>query len=100
MLLPSAAGERSLLAVDAPDGIVEAVKPAENGSGHVIVRLNESKRMATRRTLITTLPLRQAVQTGMLERAAGALPRNEAKIPLTFRPFEIKTVRLVIESRT
>ena len=60
MTVSGAAGERSLFAVDTPNVVIETVKPAEDGSGDVVVRLYESKRMATRCTLTTTLPVAQA----------------------------------------
>ncbi len=89
-----AAGERSMFAVDAPNVVIETVKPAEDGSADVIVRLYESKRTATRCTLSTSLPALGALRADMLENAQGQLPLNDGKISLDFRPFEVKTVRL------
>ncbi len=43
-----AGGEQSLFSVDAPNIIIETVKPAEDGSADVVVRLYEAKHMATR----------------------------------------------------
>jgi alpha-mannosidase len=88
------AGERSLFSVDAPNVVIEAVKPAEDGSDDVIVRLYEAKRSSTRCRLTTTLPLVRATQTDMLERHQGDLVQDGGVIPLDFRPFEVKTVRL------
>ncbi len=87
-------GARSLFSVDAPNVIVETVKPAEDKSGDVVVRLYESMRTATRCTLTTTLPVGKAVQTNMLEEKEGDLTLQDGQIALDFRPFEIKTVRL------
>ncbi len=89
-----AGGERSLFSVDAPNIIIETVKPAEDGSGDVVVRLYEAKHMATRATLITSLPVKRAAATNMLEEFEADLPCASGKIALEFRPFEIKTVRL------
>jgi alpha-mannosidase len=86
-------GQGSLFSVDAPNVIVETVKPAEDGSGDVIVRLYESMRAASRCTLSTSLPVSKAVQTNMLEEHEGDLELQEGKLPLEFRPFEVKTVR-------
>ena len=96
MSAAGAAGERSCFAVDAPNIVIEAVKPAEDGSGDVIVRLYEAKRMATRCTLTTTLPVKSAMQTNMLEEEAEALALDGDGIALEFRPFGIKTLRLRI----
>ena len=94
MTVSGAAGTRSLFRVDAANIIIETVKPAEDGSGDVVVRLYEAKRMATRCTLFTTLPVRAALQTDMLENPQQDLAIADGRIALNFRPFEIKTVRL------
>jgi alpha-mannosidase len=94
MLVSGAAGERSLFAIDAPSVVVETVKPAEDGSKDIIVRLYESKRMATRCTLSTSLPILGAAQTDMLENVQEELPCDGGSVDLDFRAFEIKTVRL------
>jgi alpha-mannosidase len=89
-----AAGKRSLFSLDAPNVVIETVKPAEDGSGDVVVRLYEAKRTATRCTLSTTLPVSGAAQTDMLENVQARLECEEGKIGLDFRAFEVKTVRL------
>lgn len=99
MTVPGAAGERSLFTVDAPNVIVETVKPAEDGSADIVVRLYEAKRMATRCNLSTTLPIEGALQANMLEEAEGELACCGGAIALEFRPFEIKTIRLKVESK-
>ena len=90
-------GERSLLAVDAPNVVVEAVKPAEDGSGDVVVRLYEAKRTATRCALTTSLPIVAAERTDMLERTQGELPCDGGRVELALRPLEIATVRLRLQ---
>jgi alpha-mannosidase len=91
---PGAAGTRSAFALDAANVIVETIKPAEDGSGDVVVRLYESKRTATRCELRTTLPVRSARATDMLEEGGKPLPCRDGRLELRFRPFEIKTLRL------
>jgi alpha-mannosidase len=98
MAMQGAAGERSLFSVDAPNIIVETVKPAEDGSSDIVVRLYESKRMATRCTLTTSLPVREAIQTDMLENGDKELPCSSGKVELEFRAFEVKTVRWRLQS--
>jgi alpha-mannosidase len=97
---PGAAGERSLFAVDAPNVVIETVKPAEDGSRDVVLRLYEVKRTATRCTLATSLPLERAALTDMLERPAAALSSEGGTLFLDFKPFEIKTVRLTLGTNT
>ena len=89
-----AAGERSLFRLDAANIVIETVKPAEDDSGDIIVRLYESLRMATDCTLTTTLPASAAMQTDMLENDEAPLAIRDGAVPLSFRPFEIKTIRL------
>jgi len=91
-----AGGTRSLFQVDAPTVVIESVKPAEDGTGHVIVRLYESKRVTASCALSTTLPVKRAWATDLLENRIGALPLGGNGVRLDFRPFEIKTVRLAL----
>jgi len=93
---PGDGGTASLFAVDALNVIIETVKPAEDGSPDIIVRLYEAKRMATRATLTAALPVASAALTDMLENVQAVLPCNGGAIPLEFGPFEVKTVRLVL----
>lgn len=84
----------SLFRLDKANIVLETVKPAEDGSGDVIVRLYEGMRTATRCTLQTALPVRAVSQTNLLEEDAQPLPFANGEIRLDFRPFEIKTLRL------
>jgi len=94
MVLPGSAGEISLFQVDAANVVIEAVKPAEDGTDDLVIRLYEAKRTATHCVLTTTLPVRSAAQTDMLEQNGQELSCHQGQIALDFRPFEIKTVRL------
>ncbi|MHB9106058.1 MAG: alpha-mannosidase [Armatimonadota bacterium] len=96
LAVPGMAGEGWLFRVDAPNIIVETVKPAEDGSGDVIVRLYEAKRAATKCTLAASLPTKQVLATNMLEEGGETVPLVNGNIELDFRPFEIKTLRLVL----
>jgi alpha-mannosidase len=96
LVVPGEAGERSLFSLDAANVIIEAVKPAEDGSQDLIVRLYEAKRTATRCTLTTSLPVKAAAQTDLVENFASDLTCKDGQVSLSFRPFEIKTVRLTL----
>ncbi|MBD3243193.1 MAG: alpha-mannosidase [Chitinivibrionales bacterium] len=93
---PGLAATRSLFAVDAPNVVIETVKPAEDKSGDIVVRLYESKRCATQCTLSTSLPVASAEETNMLELTGRKLRLGSKGIALTLRPFEIKTVRFAL----
>ncbi|HPD15232.1 MAG TPA: glycoside hydrolase family 38 C-terminal domain-containing protein [Planctomycetota bacterium] len=94
LVVPGGAGEGSLFQLDAPNVVIETVKPAEDGSGDLIVRLYEAKHSATRCVLRTSLPVTQALSTNLLEEGGEPLPLKAGAIALDLRPFEIKTVRL------
>ncbi|MBN1248967.1 MAG: alpha-mannosidase, partial [Anaerolineae bacterium] len=98
MTVPGDASTRSLFSVDAPNVVVEAVKPAEDGTEDVIVRLYEAKRMTTACTLTTSLPVTSVASTDMLEMTVlEALDVADGRIALSFRPFEVKTLRLRLD---
>lgn len=82
----------SLFAVDKPNVVLDTLKPAEDGSGDVILRLYESKKCDTVFTLTTPLPVRTAQLCDMLEIPEEALPGKT--IQLHVKPFEILTLRL------
>ncbi len=84
----------SLMAMDAPNVIIETVKTAEDGSGDVIVRLYESKHAATDAELTLHLPVSRAAVCDMLENEQEVLPVADGKVKLHFRGFEVKTLRL------
>lgn len=92
----SAALEASLLHVDAPNVFVETVKPAEDGSGDVIVRLYEAKRTWTRCRLKLALPVRQIFETDMLENRVRELDGREGQVLLEIKPFQILTLRITL----
>ncbi|MFH1571666.1 MAG: glycoside hydrolase family 38 C-terminal domain-containing protein, partial [Gemmatimonadota bacterium] len=91
-----AAGHRSLLTVDAPNVVVESVKWAEDGHAFV-VRLYEAERSGTRARVRFGVPVKGVAETNLLEEEAQSLRlgRNGA-VGLYFRPFEIKTLRVVL----
>ena len=95
-----AAGAReaaSLLATDAPNIVIEAVKPAGDKSGDVIVRLYEAKRTATCCVLSSSLAIASAHAADMIENPQRPLKVAALGINLDFRPFEIKTVRFKLK---
>jgi len=87
-------GQMSVFSVDKNNIIIETVKLAEDHSGDIIIRIYESMKTATVCNLYTALPVSYAAQTDMLENIQKEIPCDETRIPLFFRPFEIKTVRI------
>jgi alpha-mannosidase len=87
-------GEGSIFRTSAPGIIIDTVKPAEDGSGDIIVRMYESLRARTRCRLATALPVASASQCNMLEEPQRPLTVSGGAMKLDFRAFEIKTLRL------
>jgi alpha-mannosidase len=86
----------SLLSLDAGNVIIETVKPAEDASGDVVIRLYESAHNATQCNLTVGLPFEKVFETNMLESDGREIEVKNGSISLRFRPFEIKTLRLKV----
>ena len=76
--------------------ILDTVKPAEDGSGDLILRLYESKHADTFATLHWDISVSAAYLCDMTEsqESRQLLETQENQCRLHFRPFEVKTVRL------
>lgn len=83
----------SLFNVDCEHVIIETVKNAEDKDG-VIVRLYETEGSHAKCNLHTTIPATKVYETDMLEYKSASLSMIDNQINLTFRPFEIKTIKL------
>jgi alpha-mannosidase len=80
--------------VDSDAVILETIKPADDGSDDIILRLYESLR--TQATGVLHLPFAAKVyESSMDESETGALLGEGCEIPLTMKPFEIRTLRIV-----
>ena len=100
----------SLLSIDRGNIILDTMKPAEDGSGDIILRLYESKKAAvTARIQFSPelLGAGSALNGGedcapdchvyacdMLENVTEELPVTDGALALSFHPFEIKTIRI------
>jgi alpha-mannosidase len=83
----------SWLGCDAANIVVETVKQVEEGAG-LVVRLYEAAGVATRATLRCGFPLATVTACNLIEEEPAPLPSFEGSVPLTFNPFEIRTLRL------
>jgi alpha-mannosidase len=90
--LPSAQ-RRSLVEVDTPEVIVEAVKRAED-SDAVIVRLYEAWARPCHARVRTTLSASRAYLCDLLERDLEEVPVRDGAIELDLTPFKILTLKL------
>ncbi|XP_004070042.1 alpha-mannosidase 2C1 [Oryzias latipes] len=78
--------------------ILETIKQAEDAKGTLVVRLYESHGSSLTATLCTTLPVKEAWHCDLLERRDPARPAHVTSdgIMLSFRPFQIVTLLLVL----
>ena len=87
-----------IVTVSNPAVVVEAVKLAEDRSGDVVVRLYESLGARSRTTVTAGFAASTVTVTDLLERALESTVTRPnrtagAAVDLTFRPFEIVTLR-------
>jgi len=91
------AGTQSLFSLDQANIILETVKPAEDPeSGDLVLRLYEAMGTRTRAALKVGLPVKAVHIADMLENELELLEIEDGELVLEFRPFEIKTLRLVM----
>ena len=86
----------SALTIDKENVILDTMKPAEDGSGDIILRLYESKKAAVLAT-VTVSDLLQGEKVylcDMLENCKEEISVENGEISLNFRAFGVKTVRI------
>ena len=88
----------SAFAADAPNVVVDTLKPADDGSGDLVIRLYESKKADTVCRLRTDLPVEALVPCDLMEEPAGA-PLDPAA-PLRLRPFQVLSLRVKLRPAT
>jgi alpha-mannosidase len=88
---PQARGINSLIAVDAPNVIVEAVKWAEEGKAFV-ARLYEAGKTGCHTNITVNAPVKSVSQTNLLEEQPEPIGVKDNWFTTYFRPFEIKTL--------
>ena len=84
----------SAVTIDKANVILDTMKPAEDGSGDVILRLYEAKKAATDAEISLGFDASDASLCDMLENVTEELELADGKLKLSFRAFEIKTVRV------
>jgi alpha-mannosidase len=97
LMMPGKANRRSLFEVDQDNIIIDTIKPSEDqGSRDIVMRLYESMGTQTAVQLKSSLPIMQVFETDMLEQVKSELELTDGAVQLTFRPFEIKTLRVIV----
>lgn len=82
-----------LLSVDAENCIVESIKPCEDAERAFIVRVYEAEGAYTKTDMSFSDTVEMISLTNMLEEEIESFG-SAHKINLTFRPFEIKTIKV------
>lgn len=86
-----------IISLDVPGALISAVKPSDDGSGDIIVRIWETRGSRTRGT-VTLTGLLKAQQCNALEDPGTKLKISEdGTIAIELRPFEIRTLRFTKE---
>lgn len=89
-----AVGRFSSLTINRSNIILDTMKPAEDGSGDVILRLYESKKAACDAEIGFGFGIKKAYVCDMLENCGEEAEVTDGKVRLPFRAFEIKTLRV------
>lgn len=91
-VIPGRAAQFSAFRVDAPNIILDTLKPAEDGSGDLVLRLYESKRADTTFRLTSSVPVKGYQLCNLLEQPQGdVLPPDAA---LHAGAFQVLTLRV------
>jgi alpha-mannosidase len=85
----------SFFSVDAENVIIEVVKKAEKENA-VILRLYDAHNQRGPVMLTTSLPVKSAVETDLLENEVGPLTMGDGMVTFDIATFEIKTIKLEI----
>jgi alpha-mannosidase len=86
-------GSQSFFSVDGSGVIIDAIKLAEDGSG-LVFRLYEANGKAEAAALRFFRKPNRAAATDLLENETAQLSLKDDRLELSFRPFEIKTIKV------
>ena len=94
-VIPGKCTDFSAFSVNKKSIIIDTVKPAEDGSGALILRVYEAMNAPGNAELCVNIPFDKAYICDMLENIQEEIPVTDGKLVLPFRSFEIKTIRLL-----
>ena len=93
-LAPGSMDTFSAFSLNRENVFIDTVKPAEDGSGDMILRLYEAKRGDIACKLHIGIPARHVYACDMLENIQAELAPEDGAVTLHFGPFEVKTLRI------
>ena len=85
----------SLVAVDAPNVFIEAMKKAEDKNGYIL-RMYEGGNMQAKARISFGLPVKKAYLTDLMENTIKEIPVANNACELPFKGFEIQTLRIIV----
>ncbi len=85
---------RPFVSCDAPNVVVETLKPAEDGDGFVL-RLYEAERIRGPARLDFDVAIDRVCNCDLLENNTGKIDVTGNRISIDLRPFEIRTLRCI-----
>lgn len=91
----SLASSASYFAITGENVIIETVKKAEDDQS-IIVRMYETSGIRGSRTFKTSLPVKKIIETNLMEKEEKKLDVKNGSVSLTFTPFQIRTLKLVL----
>jgi len=83
-----------LLGLEASNLVIDTIKKAEKEDA-IVIRIYESWGVDVEAKLDTAFKIAKATECDLLERDLQTLEHGESSLLLSFKPFEIKTVKLV-----
>lgn len=99
--VPHDRSEWSAASVEGSGAVVHTIKPAEDGSGDLVLRLYESNAAKTKITLKVSWPVTSVKKCNGLEEVGEELSFTQAdgvtSIPLSLTPFSIYALRITLQ---
>jgi alpha-mannosidase len=83
------------IAITGKNIVIETIKKAEDDQA-IIVRMYETHGIRGSRLFITSLPVKKIIETNLMEKEEQKLPVKNGSVSLTFTPFQIRTLKLVL----
>jgi alpha-mannosidase len=93
LLVKGRADRRSFASVDASNLVLDTIKRAEDGDG-IVLRLYECHGARGTAKLRVELPFKTVNRCNILEDDEEVIQGNEHQIPLTYKPFEVISLKL------
>lgn len=89
--------EKSFIRITSNNTIISCLKKAENNND-IVLRIYESKGQSSKATINLDFKIKKVVEVDLLENPIGKSEvfLKEGKIKFKIKPFEIKTIRLVL----